>query len=231
MLAIELINRAWILSGIVARDLEPVSGSQGADGLFLLNALLSQQNITSRYIPYNDEQTFTAVIGQEKYEIDNLVSLDTLTFVKDSVRYPMIPFGRKRYFGSGRANNINSLMYSYFFQRAKGVGQIYLYFKPDQPYTVTMNGKFALLSVASDDDLSDVFDEFYIIYLMYELTLYMASWYNQSVPDTVQQKILEFRQSLPDLNQLDFEPYFTSSISNYGGFNYANVNLGKGWVP
>lgn len=230
MLARELINRAWILSGIVARDLEPVSGSQGADGLFLLNALLSQQNITSKFVPYNDEQTFTAVIGQETYEIPNLITLYTLTFTKDGVRYPMQPMQRKRYFGTGRANNVNSLMYQYFFQRINGKGQIFMYFKPSEAFTVTMNGKFALLNVTVDEELNDTFDEFYQLYLMYELANFMAGWYNQLVPQVVQDKILEIRKELPDLNPLDLEPYNVSSLGAIDSISYANVNF-PGWVP
>ena len=85
MIVRELINKAWYLSGAVARDLGQVNGSQGIDGLFLLNSLLDEQNITGRYIPVDDETIIPCVVGQQEYAVDNLIILHELTFIVDPV--------------------------------------------------------------------------------------------------------------------------------------------------
>jgi len=110
--ALTLITRAWYLSGIVARNLETVSGDQITDGLFLLNVLLDFKASDIRLIPYFTRYAGTFVIGQEKYNIPGLFHIETMTFNLGDVRYPMQSMTRDNYFGLGRVNNINSLPFS-----------------------------------------------------------------------------------------------------------------------
>ncbi|NIV16246.1 MAG: hypothetical protein GWN62_34815, partial [Aliifodinibius sp.] len=79
MKASELVANAWYLSGIVARDLETVSGSQATDGLRLLNDLLSEKRITGRLIPYFTQTSFNAVVGQESYFVNDLIETEDVT--------------------------------------------------------------------------------------------------------------------------------------------------------
>ena len=87
--ALQLINRAYYLSQIVARDLQVVSGSQVEDGLYLLNALLDVKGSDLRLIPYFQYYPLTAVANQEKYFVPNLLYVDSMTFNIGPVRYSM----------------------------------------------------------------------------------------------------------------------------------------------
>ena len=74
--------------------------------------------------PYN----FNASVGVEKYFIPGLVGIDTLVFYIQNVRYSMQFEKRNLYFGSPRVQNINSLPFEWYFERAIGGGNLYIYF-------------------------------------------------------------------------------------------------------
>ena len=131
----QLITNAYYASGIVSREFETVSGSQSSDGLIWLNELIGKKVVEPDLIPYEGSTTFTAVIGQESYDISNLIKVDTLTFLKETVRYPMQWVPRNQYKGSSRAENINSLPFQYFVDRNLGGATISMYYFPDQAYT------------------------------------------------------------------------------------------------
>lgn len=98
----ELITDAYYISGIVSPDFQTVSGAQITRGLRALNGLLAEEGITGRTIPYFKEYEWTAVAGQEKYFIEYLIQVSTLTFNIGEVRYCMRSEHRDRYFGSPR---------------------------------------------------------------------------------------------------------------------------------
>lgn len=232
MIVRELINKAWYLSGAVARDLGQVNGSQGIDGLFLLNSLLDEQNITGRYIPVDDETIIPCVVGQQEYAVDNLIILHELTFIVDTVRYPMRRQTRKQYFAGGRAENITSLPYYYFFERKKDTGNIFLYFNPDKTYPLHINGRFALTDVLIDDELDDVLNKFYQHFLMYGLAEYMAGWYQLVFPEKNKEILERLRKGMPDINNMDFTANQISTFGSSSGFNYGIVNLARsGFLP
>lgn len=229
--AAKLISEAYYLSGIVARNNETVSGSQLTDGLSALNSLLSLKSINGRFIPYYQTYEFNTVIGQERYFIANLIEFDALTFNIGDVRFPNNNVKRKRYFGSGRADNINSLPVTRHFERTKGGGYIYLYFKPDQVYPIKLIGKFGLTEVEADDDLETVYDRFYIDYLTYELARRLCASNAMSLPPQTKEILDEYTQQLRDLMPLDLSMQKNSTLQRRTGFNYADANIGRGWRP
>jgi hypothetical protein len=182
----ELITKSWHLSGIVARDLQVVSGSEIDDGLSLLNSLLAFKTVDQSKIPYYDKYDFTAITdsvpgtNDEKYFIPGLIECETLTFTIGTVRYSMAPLARKEYFGRPRANNVRSLPYSYHIERAKGGANLYMYYLPSTTYPFEMYGNFSLKSVTLDQDLSLTLDDFYIEYLRYLLASYMCEFYGSA---------------------------------------------------
>jgi hypothetical protein len=133
-LAREVISEGYYVSGIVARSLETVDGQQASDGLSLLNRVLSQQAVTARFIPYYQTYEFNGVIGQELYFIENLLEADVITFNIGSTRFPTREITRKKYFGSARADNVNSLPLSWEQERTKGGTNLRFYFKPNTTY-------------------------------------------------------------------------------------------------
>lgn len=150
-----LITDAYYASGIVSREFETLEGSQGWLGLNVLNDILSDKTIDKGMIPYYSKYDFFAVAGQEMYFIPNLEELETLTFFINNVRYQMREVDRIQYFGSARANNINSLPFNWHLERIVGGANIYLYFFPQTNYPIEAWGQFRLTSVTMNQDLSN----------------------------------------------------------------------------
>jgi hypothetical protein len=229
--AAELINEAYYLSGMVARDLETPTGSQLKDGLSLLNSLLSLKSITGRFIPYYQTYTFNTVIGQEIYFVPKLIEVDALTFNINTVRYPTTDLRRKRYFGTGRANNIKSLPVTRHLERTKGGTNVYLYFLPNTVYPIDLIGKFGLDEVAYDDDLSETYDRFYIDYLGYQLARRVCALNTLSLPPETTAILDEYTQELRDMMPMDLSIQKISTLNRGSMFNYAYANLGRGFTP
>jgi hypothetical protein len=150
----QLISDSFYASGVVAREFETVSGAQIADGLQWLNDILTDKRVEKGMIPYETTYNFTAQVGQEKYFIPNLVQIDTLVFYLESVRYSMVYTKRNQYFGSPRVQNIESLPYQWYWERAVGGGNLYIYFSPDQQYPMEIHGMFNVNPVALGQDIS-----------------------------------------------------------------------------
>lgn len=227
----QLVTRSWYLSGIVARRLQSVAGDQATDGLFLLNALLNWKSVQIDLIPYWTYSTFNAVANQETYFIPNLCAVESLTFNIGTVRYPTEPTARTAYFGTGRVDNISSLISNWHFERSEGGGSIYFYFKPADAYPIKYMGKFALQNVTLDTDMSTVYDASYLEYLRYALAAYMCSEYGLMFnPDSA--KILKsLGRTLMDESPPDMSMRKSSMLTVGSGLNFADVNLGRGWRP
>ncbi len=233
----QLINDAYYLSGIVGQSFEEVSGSQIEVGLNRLNAFLSIKGAQTELIPYYDifEQQFVA--GQEKYFIPNLVELDTLSFYLTNsnndpvtaVRLPIDHLTRYQYLSTARPEGINAIPFSYYTNRVLGGMDLYVYFLPQIPYFYQVSGKFALQTTSLNQDLSLVYDGWYIEYLRYGLAILLCEWW-QVVPAASLQKQAD---ALEDFNMtlepMDFTIRTRQYFRNKGGLNWADVNYGKGW--
>ncbi len=231
--ATQLITRSWYLSGIVARDEEDVSGDQMNDGLEMLNSVLAIKAADQRMIPYYNDVDFLGVVGQEKYFIENLLLVESLTFTISTVRYSMIPEPRRQYFASPRANDILSLPFQYHVERTLGGSNIYMYFQPQDPYPFKVWGKFALLKVNSLlQDLSLTLDQFYIEYLRYALAQYMCQEYNIMFSPENRDALMSLENTIFDISPIDFTMSKLSFFTGSGGTDiYAQVNIGKSMTP
>lgn len=227
----ELITRAYYLSQIVSRELEQVSGQQLEDGLIYLNALLSLKSASTRIIPYYSEYQFTAVAGQEKYNVPNLVNPETLTFNIGPVRYSTAPQSRKPYFGSGRVDNIQSLPFNWHFERVLGGSDVYLYFVPNTTYPIKIWGKFGFDNVSLNQDLLLLYDEYYIDYLRYRLAQRLCSEYGIPLQPQAMDELRELEEAVTDVSPPDLTISKLSSLSGNTPLTWADINLGKGWRP
>lgn len=226
----ELINRAYIYSGIVARDLDAVDGSEGRDGLFLLNQFLAEKCMTPDLIPYYDEITVNTTNGEANYFVEGLIDLATIAFDFDTVRFPMIEEKRGVFFGSARVNNIKSLPYHYFWERTLGGSTVRLYFIPNQNYPLKITGKFYLPTVTINTELDDIVDKYYQVYLMYGLAEYICIWNKITPNPKLAEKVKEFEEKLFDLNPVDYTIQKLSTFSKTASLTYAQANFGKGWT-
>jgi len=159
----QLITEAYKESSIVSRQFEDVQGYQLNDGLLWFNQLLGDKAMDTGDIAYLTQQyPFYGVVGQEKYFIPNLISIDALVFYigtgttptgPTTVRYQMTYVDRNRYFGSARANGINALPVSYTYERVVGGCNIWVYFPPQQAFLFNVTGNFFLQNVTLNQDL------------------------------------------------------------------------------
>lgn len=229
---LNLINNAFYTSGIVARDFQTVSGAQESVGLELINEILTEKVVDNEMIPYTTRTTFNGVVGQQTYFIPNLIELDTLVFFLQSVRYQMQQVQRVNYFGTPRAENINSLPVIYHVERALGGANIYVYFFPDQTYLFEAWGLFGLTKVAINQDLELTLDPFYVSYLKYALSDRLCTNYSYDCPSQVQKQLKWCEMNIAKRSQqMDLTMQKTSTLQRPVGFSWAQVNLGHGWVP
>lgn len=225
-----LITRAWYLSGIVARNLETVSGDQITDGLFLLNVLLDFKASDIRLIPYFTRYANTFVVNQEMYYIPTLYEIETMTFNIGTVRYPMTKTTRDVYFGNGRVDNITSLPFQYHLERTFGGSNIFVYYLPDQAYVFNLIGKFALTDVTLMQDMSLTYDQFYIEYLRYALAKFMCNEYNISFAPEKEAMLKQYEKKLLDVSPPDLTMQKINFMNGEQAISWAQINTGKGWT-
>jgi hypothetical protein len=229
--ALTLITRAYYLSQVISRDLQLPSSSQIEDGLYLLNAILDFKSTDLRLIPYFTHYEFPTVINQELYFIPNLLMIDTMTFNIGDVRYSMYETSRFEYFGTPRVDNISNLPFSYRAERILEGMNIYMYFLPGGVYTVKIEGKFGLLDVFLNTDLSQIYDLYYIEYLRYELCNYICSEWGATMPDQAYKKYEELRKKLMEVSPKDLSIRKQSYFDGQSPIDWQYVNIGVGWLP
>lgn len=234
MKAGELVNRSYNLAGIVARDLQQVSGgveSQGADGIFWLNQLIAEKSSNGDYLPFYTRYDFTGVIGQEQYLLPNMVTVDCITFFIGSVRYSLQGTNRRRYWGDSRQENVLSLPYQYYYEKGLGGINVFFYFKPQDTYEFQATGIIGLSPVIDSTDLNTIIDSYYQLYLMFELAEYLCMWNQISLPPKTQKRLDEFRAKIYNINPKDVRLSKNSLLTGNPLLTYAQINLGKGWTP
>ena len=227
----ELITRAYYLSQIVGRGYQVVSGDQITDGLFLLNALLNYKRTDLRLIPYFTRYEFDTVVGQEEYFIDNLLYVDAMTFNIGEVRYSMREMTRKEFFNTPRVDNIENLPFSYRAERELDGTRLFFYFLPGGVYQMKLSGKFALLPVTLDQDLSLTYDSFYIEFLRYELAKEICDYYGNTMPEAALAKYEEMRKKLMEVSPTDLSIQKRTYFSKGPFMDWQTVNIGRGWYP
>lgn len=227
----ELITSSYYASGVVSREFETVSGAQVADGLRWLNNIITEKDVDEGMVPYESTVTLTAVQGQEKYPIPNLIQIDTLVFFLDAVRYSMKYEQRNAYFGSSRVENVQTLPFEWYWERGLGGGNLYIYFQPDRAYPMEIHGIMRIPSVTLFQDLSLTMDEFFTTYLHYALADRICAEYEYETPPNVLRQLGKYEAFINKKSRiLDLRIAKQSTLQKRGSLNYGFINLGKGWV-
>jgi hypothetical protein len=244
-----LITRSWYLSGILARNLQTITGDQLTDGLMLLNALLDFKQIEVDLVPYWTYIELPLVIGQEFYFLPYVSQVESSTFNIGVVRYPMDYVTRRNYYGSARVDNISSLPFSYNYNRALGGGNLAMYFMPESTYTLKLMAKLFLTDVGLGTDLTNItetglpytfvnsanqgYDTSYIEYLRYALAQYMASEYGIMFNPESAAILKKYERKLMYISPPDLSMIKTTILASNSqvGFNYGDVSIGRGWRP
>ena len=227
-----LISEAYYTSGIVSRSFQQVDGDQVQTGLVKLNEILSDTAIEDDMIPYfTTSYNFNAVSGQEMYFIPNLSKAETLTFFINTIRYQMSKVSQDLYYGSARAENVESLPYHWHCERCLNGSNLFIYFFPDTNYPMQLTGLFRLQTVTLDQDLSLMIDQYYINYLQYRLADRLCTAYNFEVPQGLHKQLLQYQQMISKRSSpMDLRINKISTFNSNNSINYAQVNLGKGWT-
>lgn len=226
----QIVANAWYLSGIVSRDLETISGSQSQDGLQMLNFILDEKNMNGRFIPFYTSYTFPGVVGQEAYQIDGLVELETMVVNIGDVRYPMQKTLRRFYKGAGRVDGLQSLPYNYFATRNLDGTLIEVYFEPAQTNMIfTITGRFMLNNVTLTTTISDTLPSYYLNYLQYKLARRLCDWYSYELSDQKMQTLFELEKLVDNVNPQDLTLQIVTCFPDKSPTNWGDVNFGRGW--
>ncbi len=76
------------------------------------------------------------------------------------------------------------------------------------------------------------FDQFYLTYLRYALADRICAEYNYTTPDNVIRQLIKYEGWIQKKSRvIDLEMKKVSTLQKRGSFNYAFINLGKGWTP
>lgn len=231
MITRQLIANAYYLSGILSRDFETISDTQAVDGLGILNDILAEKSISSALIPYYTQTTYNGTQGEKEFTIPGLVNETDVTFFIDNVRYKMIRDSQQRFWGDSRVEDISSLPFHYYSQRALGGMQFYLYFTPDQAYEFQITGKFKIETLDLDVDTALFLDRFYVSYLKYKLAKRLCDFYGHQFPPQLMPDLKGLEAQLNKMVGVDLTIEKPSNFSRGGDFNYGQANLGKGWEP
>lgn len=226
----QLISRAYNIAGIIGKEYETISGNQLNEGLELLNEVLSSKTANQRLIPYYSAYTFTGVIGHEEYFIPDLVLAETLTFSIATVRYSMRSVTRREYFGTSRANDVDSLPFIYHCERTLNGTNLFMYYTPNEAYVFILEGKFSLSEVVLGQDLLVTLDQYYIDYLKYALAEYVCQEYNITLQPQAVKRLDQLEAAIFDISPIDFTTSKISMLQKGGAISYAQVNIGGAWI-
>ena len=227
-----LITQAYTLAGIVARELETVSGNQIDDGLTLLNDLLAEHSATGRFIPSYQHQSIVAIPKQQEYEFEGLMHLESMTFQVGAVRFSMKRVSRESFWASPNIKNVVIFPFQYAAERVPGGMRIF-FKQPPAPEidTYTVNGQWALPSECLDFDLSNQLDRYYLSYLKYALAERLCDVYHLPFPPPAQATLNQLRDLCIDINPRDMSAKTLSLFPTHTAANWADANLGRGWRP
>ena len=231
--AIELVTDSLYLSGVSSLEFDVPDDTQITVGLRLLNGILSQTSVDASRIPYSRSYDFNAAIGEQRYPIDGLIRVETLTFfLPGNVRFDMKQDGTYRFWGTCRVEDIQSLPYHYYVQRRVGGCDILLYFLPDQAYPMQAFGKFALTKVAINDDLDTNYDGFYQEWLKYKLSDRLGQQYNIQLSENVRRDLQQLTTEINEVTGYDLTLRKIPLTSRKDAqANWAFINYGRGWTP
>lgn len=226
---IQMITNAYYESGIVGRDFQVPTGSKYNDGLIYLNEVLAKKTIDDAALPYYTQFEFNMVANQETYFIEGLTECELITFYKNEVRFPMWNAKRREYWGSAKALAVSTLPSYFTMDRTLGGSNISVTFSPEQAYPAMGWGLFALNSVTLNQDLSLIFDDYYIVYLRTELAITLCMAFNAEVPIALQTKYMQYDKAIRKRSGvIDLKNTVISTFRNNDTINYAQANIGKG---
>lgn len=228
----QLIEIAYNQANIAPINYTPLSPDQLKLGLYSLNQMLGQVSIDDGLIPYWKDYEGTFVVNQETYEIPNLINIQTFTFIlNENVRYPIYPDNYRDYWGSTKPLNIQTLPGVYSLIRDIGGSKVSITPSPDKAYPFTIRGAFGLLDAGYNDDLSEIYDQYYITYLTALTARMICINSSMAIPPQLELHIKDYDTKIRNKSQpLDLTNTYTSVFDGGSTFNYMQAYVGKGYI-
>lgn len=231
---LELIGKAYNAARVNVQSFSKLTPEQTKNGIFLLNALLSQKTVDPSMLLYWKKLDGVFEAAEKEYFLENLISIQTLTYYMSdgTVRMPTLAQDMTVFNGAGRAENIETLPFTYWLNQSLGGSTLYVYPAPDQDYAYTIWGQFQLSNVTLFEDLSLVFPMYYILHLILELAYMICTFGAYSVPEELMLQLAKSRELIGNngtVFDLSMRVLSTVNTSNYT--NWAQINIDPSSVP
>jgi hypothetical protein len=233
--SLELITESYYVSGIVSEEFETPTGSQISRGLKLLNESLERKRIDDATLPYYTQHDFVLDAGVETTFIENLTECELITYEMNEFRYAMYNQSRRPYWGSPKPLNVETLPSFFTTDRVKGGMNISVTFSPQQDYPASLWGLFALNQVTLHQDLSVIFDGYYISYLKYDLARLICIQNSKPIPVEVlteyayYDKLIRNRSPNLDLKNISISTIGAKMTIGWGQINICPATVPVGW--
>ena len=229
----QLIKQAFYCSGINSPDLNDMEHAQLMNGFFQLQLLLAEKKFKTYELPYYETVEIDAVSGQQDYFLENMYTLDCMTFNIGNIRFSMSPTTRRQFKGEARAENISSLPSEFYYERVNGGLKVSLYFLPNSNYPLKFTGLKGFGNYIIDDELNDYVDLGYQSFILYELARKLCVFYVKGLPPSLKEEIDKLKDAMLYVNPPDtsftYDSPFKSNSTN--AFMYVNRPFYSGYIP
>lgn len=234
----QLIGEAYLLTNIIGDDIEGISDNDINIGLIRLNDFLAKLGAKDNLVQYATVYNGTFVPGDgEKFFIPNLISISTFTYTLtdtntpsgNGVKIPLVNMSQYRYFGQARPTNVKTIPWAFHMERNLGGADVYLYFIPDKPYPFQIVGNFALQSTTLNQDLSTLYDPWYLLYLKYGLAIYICQARQTVPPASIVAEMRDIERAMTSLSPRDMTLRKSRYFSGKGGLTWADVSYRNVW--
>lgn len=227
-----LIQNAYNEAVIVALNYTPLTPDQLSIGLYAFNEVLGRVLIDPCIVPYWKQHDFELMTNTETYDIPYLIDVETFVFYLNQVRYPIKRSDFRQYWGSPKAITVQTLPIIYSQKRILGGTAVSVLPNPNQNYPATIYGSFGLHEASSLlQNLSEVYDQYYITYLTALTAKMLCVHYGADVPQILRSHLFEYDQLIRKRSQpLDLTSNVISTFNRSGDINYAQVNAGNGYT-
>lgn len=231
-LASQLLVKALRTTGLAPADIgnQPTSRMM-VDALDLLNEILSQINSDGALLPYTTTTFIDLTAGQQTYQIPNLIQWQAIAYYLQDIRYTLYYSARTDYYSSNRADNILSLPYQFHVERTLGGSEISMYFFPQEDYPLQITGLFGFNSVNMGQDISNLFDTYYLKYLRLQLADSICNYYNVPLPANSARELMVIKKQIKRLNNPDLSAQVVPLMGGANFPSYAQANFRNGFQP
>lgn len=230
----DLIDASFRFLGEVGED-EPVTGTELARGLYILNTLIDQFSSGQVYIGFVQKVNFTFTPGQATYTFSNvagvtpdvtsnrIVGIDYANYFVDTLNYPIYIINKSQYYNIVRLSTLQTRPGFVFLNRQIQESELTFYPVPDQAYPCEMGLKLMVDKFEANTNIENV-PAYHQRFLQYALTRELKQWYPSGLwtPESEQEYMRMFND-LKASNELDMTIRPTQILVGPRPFYWPNI--------